>query len=214
MTESESSTQDESNPTSPKTIKTIILGLVVIALIGGAVFVFFFSENSLQEKMTQDQKETNISEAIDSAFGASLLTVEDLMLVVPELGDLHAKFIDVKAEADPDDPRQQEVDAFYTIRIEHDTKGSVTLNFLSFAQAPQASAHYDNIKRQIPGLESMDPAIGELSETAAANNELQLGNIILVKKENIAFQLHTNWQDPLVTPEELLMVARIVEERM
>jgi len=211
MTESESSTQDESNPTSPKTLKKIILSLVVIALIGGAVFVFFFSENS------QNKKEVSISKAASQAsesLGSALLTPEDLTRVVPELGDLRVEFIDVKAEADPNDPKQQEIDAFYTIRIEHDTKGSVTLNFLSFAQAPQASVHYDNIKRQIPGFESMDPAIGELSATAAANNELQLGNIILVKKENKAFQLHTNWKDPLVTPEELLMVARVVEERM
>jgi hypothetical protein len=191
----------------------IVLGILVIVL--GAGYYFYTTSQStvLEQQIVEEEEEQIIMEEEEKA----LLTVEEILPFVGEDKDLRVFFEDLMAEFGGESPERENFDAVYAITFEENSGRSITLNVLDANHPSRAFLHYDRVRRQTPNSEEMDPPIAELSAKTAADPAERLGNIVIVKKDDKVFQLHTfepNEEPPIISLDDLVELARLVAEQM
>jgi hypothetical protein len=197
----------------------LIIGLIILS----ASAVGFWYYNSLEPKNEEAvvletllSSEEGVRKEQEKSLG--ILNLEDVSAVIAEPGvELTASFIDLRDQVEPNHPETENIGALYKIVFETNIGRNITLNVSDLNHEGRATVHYDRVRRQTPGSQIMEDPIGDASAKTLANPNENLGNIVLVKKGDVVFQLHTfepNDLEPLTDIDGLAQLARLIESRL
>ncbi len=148
----------------------------------------------------------------------AMLTVEDIEGVLTSIVVLDTEFFDYKKTAGAVDPAQVvNMDSWYGMGFDtEDGMKGLTFSLIDFDSQASAQDHFENMRAQTPGLETMSLPIGDISAEVEVNAQ-GVGSIIVFLKGRKRIQLHTAMpagEEALVDLEGLEELARIVESRL
>lgn len=147
----------------------------------------------------------------------TLLTEEDVRAVLTSAVALTTRFFDYRALAEGVDPAQVEkMDSWYGLSFDaaDGTKG-VTFSAIDFASTLSAQDHFEKMKSETPGMQEMDPTIGDASIEVEVNTQ-GIGSMLVFIYGDRVVSLHTTQpddQEPLVSLAGLEELAELVASR-
>ena len=92
----------------------------------------------------------------------------------------------------------------------------MTLTVVDFDSPASAQDHFEVVTTETPGIESMEPPIGDASAKVEFNAQ-GIGSVLVFIKGDKVIQLHTSMpeeQQPLVSLEGLEQIAVMVEGKL
>ena len=160
----------------------------------------------------------NVVSAITEESFTTLLAEGDVQGVLTTEVPLTAQFYDYKEMATVSDPSQVEnMDSFYglSFQTENWAKG-VTFSAIDFTSTAAARYHYEKIKSETPGMQTMSPPISDASAYVDVNAE-GIGSVLVFVKGDKVLSFHTaqpDGQRPLMSLEGIEELAEIVASRL
>ena len=87
---------------------------------------------------------------------------------------------------------------------------------VDFDSASSARTHYEKVKTATPGMQEMDPPIGESSAQVLINDRGLGGSLVFIMGDKV-IPLHTaqpDGQPPLVPLEDIERLAELIASRL
>jgi hypothetical protein len=157
---------------------------------------------------------TSDGELTEEQF-SRLLSISDIRQVLMTPTDLIPMLLDQNEVARSANPEQAAVmDSFFVLHFRADEEmKDLIFSMIDFDSPTSAQNHLDRMKSEGPGLEDMEPPIGDASVEVKANSHGTDGAVIFIKGDKFV-QLHTMGEQPIIDLEGLEELARIVESRL
>ncbi|MFC1935605.1 hypothetical protein ACFLX9_02440 [Chloroflexota bacterium] len=147
-----------------------------------------------------------------------LLPVEDVEGVLFADVPVNTEFFYYKEMAASVDPAQVvNMDRWYGLSFQtEDDKKGMTFTVIDFDSQSSAQDHFEVVKNETPGLESMESPIGDASVEVEVNAQ-GVGSFVVVIQGDKFVQLHTaqpEGQEPLLSLKRLEELAGLVASRL
>lgn len=192
-----------------------------ITLVAAAVAVLAFAACS-----QEPDDSTPVATAHSTLAGApltedafrELLTKEDVAALLASAETLDAEYRDFKEMAGRVDPSQVEhIESWYGLTVtSSDGTKALSFSVVDFDSASSARTHYEKVKTATPGMQEMDPPIGESSAQVLINDRGLGGSLVFIMGDKV-IPLHTaqpDGQPPLVPLEDIERLAELIASRL
>ena len=147
-----------------------------------------------------------------------LMTIADVSALVASSVFLEAEYRDFKEMASRAEPSQVEnIESWYGLTvISNDGAKALSFSVIDFDSVSSARSHYEKVKATTPGMQDMDPPIGESSARVLINDRGLGGSLVFIKGDKV-IPLHTaqpEGQPPLVPLDGIERLAKIIASRL
>ncbi len=147
-----------------------------------------------------------------------LMTIEDVSSFVASKDSVEAQYRDFRELTNRADPSQVEnIESWYGLTLTSgDGTKALSFSVVDFDSVSSARSHYEKLKMATPGMQDMDPQIGEASAQVLINDQGLGGSLVFIKGDKV-IPLHTaqpEGQQPLVPMDGIERLARLIASRL